>query len=518
MMPPKESSLTDVEIEIADRIADRVVDRLTDHLADHSGDAPIASSVEPPAGFAEISSNPAAASLLQILSSGKAIAVGFIFVHLWLTLQGMSFRWGTFNYVDRYEGWARRGLEYGYWPVLDFDWVYPIGAIVPLTLPTLGNSTTDAYQVLWTVLVYGLSAVALWRLTVSSPRGWVAAWWWLAFLAALGPIWVTRLEGVIAPLMLVAWVEIRHRPELAVVLATIGAWIKIVPGVLVLAMATCVGSVRDGLRRIVLPGAVVSAVIVGLALLGGAGTRVFGVFGEQHNRSLQVESVAATAFSIARLWNPDIRFENNPAIATIEVVYPTVETVASVLDVALIVSVLALLALTFFVVRRRPELTIDALLVGSYAVMLAMVVFNKVGSPQFAAWIGPPVAAGLALAGPQVRRLWLGPAVGLLGVALLTHAIFPLDYVSFLNGHVWMITLAAARNLGYVALLGLALWRLIQMWRVGLERGDDLLGLDLGIAEEHGGIFAEEQRVLHPGVSGGQGALEDDHLGGPPHL
>src|SRR6185312_7223063 len=41
---------------------------------------------------------------------------------------------------------------------------------------------------------------------------------------------------------------------------------------------------------------------------------------------------------------------------------------------------------------------------------------------------------------------------------------------------------------------------------------DDVLDAVLGIAEEHGAVVAEEQRVLHPGVARGHRALEDDDV------
>ena len=44
------------------------------------------------------------------------------------------------------------------------------------------------------------------------------------------------------------------------------------------------------------------------------------------------------------------------------------------------------------------------------------------------------------------------------------------------------------------------------------ERLDDVLDALLGVAEEHLAVVLEEQRVLHAGVAGGHGALEDDDV------
>ena len=44
------------------------------------------------------------------------------------------------------------------------------------------------------------------------------------------------------------------------------------------------------------------------------------------------------------------------------------------------------------------------------------------------------------------------------------------------------------------------------------EGAEDVLDAGLGVAEEHVAVLAEEQRVLHAGVAGGHGALEDDDV------
>ncbi|MEK8227425.1 hypothetical protein NKG05_16950 [Oerskovia sp. M15] len=58
-----------------------------------------------------------------------------------------------------------------------------------------------------------LNAVALWFLARLPGRGRIAAWWWLAFLVALGPIFLGRLDGVAAALLVIALaVAVRRRP------------------------------------------------------------------------------------------------------------------------------------------------------------------------------------------------------------------------------------------------------------------------------------------------------------------
>ncbi|PZR52192.1 hypothetical protein DNL40_13045 [Xylanimonas oleitrophica] len=395
-----------------------------------------------------------------VLLSRWGLLTGFVLAHTWIVLDAVTWRGQIFGDVTLYEWWAREGLRSGLWPVLDYDWVYPAAALVPVTAPALVTAGTVAYQAVWTAGVVALDALALWMLARTAPRGRVAAWWWLLFLVALGPISVGRLDGVVAPLILVSLLLAARRPAVAVAVATLGAWIKVAPGAVVVALAATARRRRHLLRDVVAPGALVSVVVVGLALAGGAGERAWSVFGQQEARTLQAESVAATAFSVARLWDPSVVIAYNDEIFTYEVQGDAARAVAGALDGTLVAAVLLLGLLAWAAARRRPDVVPDVLLLAAAAALLALIVFNKVGSPQFVAWIGPPVAAALALAGPGARRLWSPPALGVLAVALATQVLYPLAYGPFLAGEPWMVAVAALRNVGLVVLLVGAVWQL----------------------------------------------------------
>ncbi len=406
------------------------------------------------------------------LRSRWLLALGFVVVHAWLV--GDAIGWANTIYGDvaLYEWWARTGLTDGEWPVLDFDWVYPAGALAPVTLPALTTSGLLGYEVVWTAMVVALDAVAVVVLVRATPRGVLGSWWWLAFLLALGPIFLGRLDGVVAPLILIGLVLAARRPATATLVTTIGAWIKIAPGAVVVALAATRRSAHDLWRQVVVPGAAVSAVVVGLAVAGGAGTRALSVIGQQEARTLQAESVAATWFSVARLWEPGVRLEYNEEIFTYEVQGDAAQRVAGALDLLLPLVVVALAVLVWWASRRRPDAGGDVLLLGAAALLLALIVFNKVGSPQFVAWIGPPLAAALALAAPGTRRIWGPPAAGVLLVALATHLVYPVAYGAFLDAATWMVVVAALRNVALVVLLLGAVWRLVQLGRSEPRRAD----------------------------------------------
>jgi hypothetical protein len=410
-------------------------------------------------------------------TSGAAVVIAFVLAHAFVLVMANVNYGGIYGDVSLYHWWAQRGLTTGAWPVLTEPWVYPAAALIPVALPVLFGGGWPAYVVVWCVQVIALNAVAIALLVRSGRSGRTAALWWLAFLAALGPIWLGRLDGVAAPLILMALLAARRHPAGAAALATFGAWVKIAPAAVVVALAATTRTAGAFLRRVVVPGAIASAAVIGLALAGGAGARAWGVFGEQSSRTLQAESVAATWFSVARLWDPSIRIERNDEIYTFEVQGAAARTVASMLDVLLPVAVVAIGLLAWWAARRGSDRGVpsralpdrtdgsadrsaDILVLAAFATLLALIVFNKVGSPQFVAWLGPAVAAGLAFASPGLRRRLVGPAIALIPVGALTHEIYPPGYGAFINGEVWMITVVGVRN---IALVGLLAWAVRQL-------------------------------------------------------
>jgi hypothetical protein len=406
-------------------------------------------------------------SATRVLSSWPALWVGFVLVHGWIILQAWVFGGQILGDVNLYEWWVRTGMSEGWWPVFDYDWVYPIGALGPMVIPALLTESTNGYYWVWMGLVTVANAGAVLLLGRARPHGRAAVWFWLAFLLSLGPIWIGRLDGLLAPIILVALLVAAQRPAIAMALATVGAWIKIAPGAVALALAATASGAKGFLRNVVLPGAAVCAVVVGIAFAGGGQHNVLDVFGEQGERQLQVESVAATPFTVARLWDPSIQVEYDDVIYTYEVLGAGADATAEALDIALPVAAVLLALLVWWAARRRPDLVGDVLLLGAAAELLALIVFNKVGSPQFIAWIGPPLAAAIALGSRSqgTRRTWFLPALGTLLVARLTMEIYPIRYGEFLGGWPLATSIGAVRNVLLVALLVGAVVRLVQVAR-----------------------------------------------------
>lgn len=395
-----------------------------------------------------------------------ALWAAFGLVHAWLTFLGVvAVPTQAFHDVDLYRWWMYLGLADGHWPVLDDPFVYPAGAVLPMLLPALVAVTNPGYALAWCVMVTALDVAALAAL-LRTGRGAVpwAGWWWTAFLLLLGPVALGRLDAVVAPLVVLALVAARGRGRTATaaVLLTVGAWIKVAPGALLLPLAT---ASRRPVREVVLPAGAVCAVVVGAVTLGGGLSRVADFLTTQGDRGLQVESVAATL--IGGLHRDDMTIGLNEALITYEVDGPGAATAAGVLDVLLPLAVAAV-AVVLLLARRRGTAD-DAVLPAVLVLVTVLIVANKVGSPQFVTWFTGPVAVLLAVrrradGGPGAagQGRWLtATALVLLVVAGLTQWVFPWGYLALLSGDALLAAVLTVRNVLLLAVLALGVVGLV---------------------------------------------------------
>lgn len=384
--------------------------------------------------------------------------LAFVAVHACLTVLGVVVvPLEAFWDLDLYRSWAAGALVAGQWPVLDTPWVYPAGALVPVLLPALvTTASTAGYALTWCGMVTVLDAVALTVLLRSpSPahRPTRAAWWWLAFLALLGPVAIGRLDAVITPLMIVALALVVRSPgraATAATLLTVGAWIKVAPGAL---LVPVIMAARRPWRDVVGVAATVSAVVLTAVGLGGGLARVTSFVTTQAERGLQVESVAATPWVVAALWRDDVVVRLDEELVTYEVEGPGTAATADASDAVLALGVL-LVAAALLVARRRGTAG-AALLPAALTVVGVLFAANKVGSPQLVAWFAAPVAVLLAMPGPLGR--WRTAVAGLtLAAAALTQVVFPWGYSSLLAGGPGVTAALAARNVALLAVLAVA--------------------------------------------------------------
>lgn len=361
-----------------------------------------------------------------------------------------------------YEPWASSALGGGEIVGITETWVYPQLALVPMLLakaisaplvPLLGVS--GAYLVAWAVLVTALDAVAFGVLigrSPSRPRR-AAAWFWAAALLLLGPIAIYRIDAITVPLAVIGGLWLVARPVVAAALLTVGAWIKIWPGALLLA-AVVAGRAR--VRMLVAAAGVTAGVVVSLLLLG-ADSEILGFLTEQTGRGLQIEAVAATPF----LWLAvagSARIEYSFEILTFQIAAPGVDAVAAVLTPLMVLAAVAVTALGAVKARRGasfsrlfPPLALTLVTV--------LIVTNKVGSPQFQTWLLAPVILWLVLDGLRARV----PAMIVLVLCALTCLVYPLSYDALLRAELLPVLVLTLRNLLLLVLLAVGIRALVRV-------------------------------------------------------
>jgi hypothetical protein len=332
------------------------------------------------------------------------------------------------------------------WYGLVTDWVYPALAFVPIWLAGLVAALD--YEIAWLVLVFILNTDAALAL-VKKPEsdkpfaGTFASWAFLAALFAIGPVAVSRIDSVSAALAIFGLVAInRNQIATASVFFTVAGWIKIWPIAL---FASLVATVEQKTRAIYVALAITSTiVIIGLAT---GGTTVFGFITQQQDRGIQIESVMATFWMwLAKFGLADIFFDEQ--VLTNQVSGVLVQEVAGASNWLMLLA----LSITFLLAvrairsgRNRKEVFALASLTG----VLDLIVFNKVGSPQFMIWIA---VALIALIFFEVKSIKTPLVIGGT-ILLLTQLIYPVFYTELLGLETLPLWLLTIRNLLLVWLL-----------------------------------------------------------------
>lgn len=406
-----------------------------------------------------MSRNPA--TIQRRILSPSTLWTAFAVVHLGFlaALAPLILGGGVLSDVNFYRQWAFDGLREGHWLVLDADWVYPVLALVPMVIAALFGFA--AYQFTWFLMFTALNACAVAVLARRvGEQGMVAAYWWLAATALLGPVAVGRVDGLTAPLVITGLLFLATRPVLASALLSVATWIKVWPAAVILAVLVA------WKKRLTLlaTGAAISALIAAAVALGGGLSHLLSFFGEQGARGMQMEA----PFTTPGLWqailgSSDAYIFEDKVINTREVRGALGEPVAALMTPLLALAALAVVGLLIWALRRGADP--QALLIsGSLALVAAFIVFNKVGSPQFMLWLGAVTAVGLAWEG----RAWKVPGILMLAIAALTTLVYPMFYSALYNDlNIAVALLLTARNILLLVLFGWALARVVALTRAG---------------------------------------------------
>jgi hypothetical protein len=281
------------------------------------------------------------------------------------------------------------------------------------------------------------------------------------FTFLMGWLGFARVDGLTAPLVLVALAYGVNRPFIASVLLAIGTWVKVWPAAIMLALFAVVKS----RILVVLAGIATTAGVVALAAAVGSVPKLLNFLTQQGDRGMQLEATFTTPWLWLSVLNVgDSRMYMNTAINSMQVDGPGTAVMSVLMQPLLILAALLVAGMTFWALHNgkisggvdRTEL----LLAGALTLATAFVVFNKVGSPQFMVWLAPAVAVGLA----HSWRDWRVPAAMLIVIAVATYFIYPLFYDALSHNNPWMALVLTIRN---VLLVVLFLWSVRRLYLLG---------------------------------------------------
>jgi uncharacterized membrane protein len=384
---------------------------------------------------------------------------GFAVVHLYFLGWMASFflHGDTFSDTEQYRQWAVDGYN-----PADLDgkispWVYPVLAQIPIFLANIAGQ--DLYLLTWFLIITALNAVGLAFLT-RGPRksaGIAPAWWWLFFTVFMGYLSFARVEGITAPIVLIALLYAAQRPVVAGVLLSIATWIKVWPA------AVLVPIVIASRKRIqiLLSGVAVTAVVTLGTWLSGGLPHILDFLLNQGERGMQLEATFSTPWVWLSVFNiAGSRMADNTAINSTEVYGPGAGTAAFLMQPLLIVAAVVAAVLLVRALNRGAERE-ELFLEGSLMMVTAFIVFNKVGSPQFIIWLAPVIIAGLT----HDWERWKVPAALLMGIAMTTFVIYPLFYTPLIHAHPVMAAILTTRNVLLVVLLWWSVKRTAELGR-----------------------------------------------------
>ncbi|WP_157544869.1 glycosyltransferase family 87 protein [Microtetraspora fusca] len=365
--------------------------------------------------------------------------------------------------VTLYGNWSQILLD-GQFPAGDEKWQYPPYAALPMLAPHL---LPWSYRINFYVLalVCDLAILLLLcRFTVKTGGSRTGVWAWTVGAALLGPLLISRYDLMVT-LVAVLALTLSTDPAVRGALIGFGLAIKVWPVALL-----------AGLRRWreLLSGGASALVVVVLGC--GVATLVLphalDFLTAQQDRGLQIESLAATPFALARAlgwWGGFTTYQHG----AMELVGPGVE-MATLVSVAATPAALVLLAVWWFRAAPTEKTYYDAAL----TTVLFLVVTSRVLSPQYLIWILGATAVVFVARTRQRPAAWL-----VLVATLLTGIMYPWveeDYSW--SGRLPGTLILVARNLIFLAA---AVVSFVQLWRSTRRPGRDRRDV-LAAAGEHG--------------------------------
>ena len=356
-----------------------------------------------------------------------------------------------------YSAWANSFLQDGKILGINEPWVYPYIANIPVIIPEW--IWPADYMTGWFILSVNVNMLLIayllgWGKQMDRVKG---AWFLITCIFLTGPVALGRLEVFSLALTVLAVISyLKKRESISMQLFSLATWIKVSP------MAGIItGFVASDRRfRFVLHMAIGTAVLVLIGLLLGGDQNIFSFITMQSGRGIQVESTVAIVWLVQLLFNvpgADVYYDN--AIVTFQVTGSGVTEVANLMTLIQF----GALAITIFLGFRAKKRGADVNTLFAWMFLTAtmdLLVFNKVGSPQYQLWV-----VGAVLFGILAKTANWKPMVWVTIITSgITWLIFPIFYGSLLDGQPLGVGLLVLKNIGLIFIL---VYANIQLTKLG---------------------------------------------------
>ena len=339
--------------------------------------------------------------------------------------------------VDLYNFWSQ-GLVKGIFHIDDSMWQYPPLAGIVFAIPQwiVGNSLTGfiAFMaifdllILITLLTTGLNRFKTNFITTSF-HGLSGAWFWVLWPIVMGPLTLTRFDVVptfFALLALIALSTKNVRPYLSGFLISIGALVKLWPMLLLFIYPKAV------LRKV--SASFISTTVLFLLFMSTWSVGFANFLNNQSSRGLQVESIAASPFVLAKFLGKNVEYPFQYGSLEVNAQFAT--QVAFLLNLMTIIVFAIILLLNY-----QNKLNYLNLVDKALVIVMISISLSRVFSPQFWVWIGG--LAALALINKETK---LKKVIILLTIsAFLTQLIYPGQYIQLLSGDFFATLLQLTR-------------------------------------------------------------------------
>jgi len=349
--------------------------------------------------------------------------------------------------VDLYNFWAK-GLVKGIFPIDDSMWQYPPLAGVVFAIPQwlFGNALTGFIVfmifidllILITLLMTGLNRFKF-DSSATSLHGLSGAWFWVLWPILMGPLALTRFDVVptlFALLALIALSNKKVRPYLSGFLLSIGALVKLWPMLLLVIYP------KKVIKKV--STSFISTLVMVILFMSTWSVGFSNFFNNQTSRGLQVESIAATPFVLAKLFGANVEYPFRYGSLEVQAAFAT--------EIGFLLNLFTLIVfMILFILNYRNKLNNLNLFDKSLVIVMISIALSRVFSPQFWVWLGG--LAALALINKETK---LKKVIVLLSIsAFLTQLLYPGQYVQLLSGEFFATLLQLTRVTLFVWALAL---------------------------------------------------------------